>query len=191
MYSNIICSIPFNRIYQVLTPWITTLPYPILRDISETYINTIPTPAPTPTIEHTSHQINQANQANQIITQNTKPLITSYLSFRELFERSKSIPEYPPLHNQVDSILVQGYFRDIATCSIPEKQMVIMRVWFNYNRQNKLIKFINIFELTNDIEWCVDTQRYFKLIKEPLLVPSFDDIANGHDRFIKKLQVMV
>jgi hypothetical protein len=187
MYSDIIRAIPFNRISQVLTPGITTLPYPILRDISETYINTIPTP----TIEHTSHQINQSNQTNQIITQNTKPLITSYLSFRELFERSKSIPEYPPLHNQVDSILVQGYFRDIATCSIPEKQMVIMRVWFDYDKKTRLIKFINVYELCNDIEWCVDTQRYFKLIKEPLLVPSFDEIANDNDGFIKKLQVMV
>jgi len=176
MYSNIIRAIPFNRISQVLTPGITTLPYPILRDISETYINTIPTPAPT---------------INKTIIQNTKPLITSYLSFRELFERSKSIPEYPPLHNQVDSILVQGYFRDIATCSIPEKQMVIMRVWFDYDKKTRLIKFVNVYELCNDIEWCVDTQRYFKLIKEPLLVPSFDEIVNGNDGFIKKLQVMV
>ena len=180
MYSNIIRAIPFNRISQVLTPGITTLPYPILRDISETYINTIPTPAPT---------INKT--INKTIIQNTKPLITSYLSFRELFERSKSIPEYPPLHNQVDSILVQGYFRDIATCSIPEKQMVIMRVWFDYNKKTRLIKFINVYELCNDIEWCVDTQRYFKLIKEPLLVPLFDEIVNGNDGFIKKLQVMV
>lgn len=171
MYSNIIRAVPFNCISQVLTPGTTTLPYPILRDISETYINTIPT--------------------SKTTLENTNPLITSYLSFRELFERSKNINEYPPLHSQVDSILVQGYFRDIATCSIPEKQMVIMRVWFNYNRQNKLIKFINIFELTNDIAWCVDTQRYFKLIEEPLLVPSFDDFANCNDGFIKKLQVMV
>ena len=184
MYSNIIRAIPFNRISQVLTPGITTLPYPILRDISETYINTIPTLTSTPTIEHTSHQIN---------IQNTKPLITSYLSFRELFERSKSIPNYPPLHNQVDSILVQGYFRDIATCSIPEKQMVIMRVWFDYNKKTRLIKFVNIYELCNDIAWCVDTHRYFNMIQEPetILTPSFDEIANGNDGFIKKLQVMV
>ena len=185
MYSNIIRAIPFNRISQVLTPGITTLPYPILRDISETYINTIPTPAPAPTLENTSHQ------TNQIITQNTKPLITSYLSFRELFKYSKSISDYPPLHKQVDSILVQGYFRDITTCSIPEKQMVIMRVWFDYNKKTRLIKFINVYELCNDLAWCIDTQRYFELIKEPLLVPSFDDIVNCNDGFIKKLQVMV
>jgi len=172
MYSNIIRAVPFNRISQVLTPGITTLPYPILRDISETYINTIPT--------------------SKTTLENTNPLITSYLSFRELFEKSKSITDFEPLHNQVDSILVHGYFRDIATYSIPEKQMVIIRVWFNYNRKTRLIKFVNVYELCNAYAWCIDTQRYFNMIQdsETILTPSFDDIANGNDGFIKKLQLM-
>jgi hypothetical protein len=182
MYSNIIRAIPFCRISQVFTPGITTLPYPILRDISETYINTIP-----PSKNTTE------NKTNQIIVKNTKPLVTSYLSFRELFEKSKSITDFETLHKEVDSILVQGYFRDIATYSIPEKQMVIIRVWFNYNRETRLIKFVNVYELCNDYAWCIDTQQYFNMIQQPetILTPSFDEISGGNDRFVKKLQVMV
>lgn len=173
MYSNIVRATPFNRISQVLTPSITTIPKPILQDINDKYVNIL-----------------KPSETTQII-QNKKPLITSYINFRELFDNSKSIPEYPSLHKQVNSILVQGYFRDIATCSIPEKQMVIMRVWFNYNSANKLIKFINVYELCNDVEWCIDTQRYSELIKQQMIVPSFDELTNGNDNFIKKLQVMI
>lgn len=175
MYSNIVRAIPFNRISQVLTPGISTIPQSILQDISNKYVN----------IQ------NKVEYYSNGFIQNDKPLITSYSNFRELFANSKSIVDYKPLHKEVKSILVQGYYRDVATCSIPEKQMVIMRVWFNYNCQNKLIKFINVFELTNNVEWCIDTQRYLELIKNQLLVPSFDDIINGNDNFIRKLQIMV
>ena len=184
MYSSVIRAIPFSSISQVLTPGINKLPYPILRDITNNYM--------------------QAKQPNAnvdideyVVIQNKKPIITSYLSFHELFNNSKSIPEYEPLHHHVNSMLVQGYFRDIATSSIPEKQMVIMRVWFEYSRKTRLIKFINIYELCNDIAWCVDTQRYFTMLQqvETVFIPSFDSnnitISGGNDRFLKKLQVMV
>ena len=186
MYAKIIRGIPFSSISQVLTPGINKLPYPILRDITNNYLQTnITTPKTDTTMD------------NYVVIQNKKPLITSYLSFHELFNNCKSIPEYEPLHHQVNSMLVQGYFRDISTCSIPEKQMVIMRVWFEYSRKTRLIKFINIYELCNDIAWCVDTQRYFTMLQqvETVFIPSFDSnnitISGGNDRFLKKLQVMV
>ena len=176
MYSNIIRAIPFSRISQVLTPDITKIPVPILREISEKFI--------TP------------EMISQVVIRNNQPLIIVYLSFRELFKNSKSIAEYEPLHKRVKSILVQGYFRDISTCYIPEKQMVINRIWFDYNRETRLIKFVNVYELCNDSAWCVDTQRYLTMIRqhETVLSPSFnnDHIASNNDNgFIKKLQVMV
>lgn len=176
MYSNIVRAIPFSRISQVLTPDISKIPIPILADISKKII--------TPEMN------------SQVVIRNNQPLITVYLSFRKLFKNSINIAEYEPLHKRVKSILFQGYFRDISTCYIPEKQMVIMRIWFDYNRDSRLIKFVNVYELCNDSAWCVDTQRYLTMIQqqETVLSPSFDndDIATGNDNgFIKKLQVMV
>lgn len=175
MYSNIIRAIPFSRISQVLTPDIIKIPYPILREINEKYTNPLP----------------KINADSQIVIQNNKPLVTSYLSFRELFKSSLSIAEFEPLNSHVDSTLVNGYFRDITTCYIPEKQMVIMRVWFNYNRETRLIKFLNVYELCNDSAWCVDTQRYFTMLQpQPIFTPSFNDTSSDND-FIKKLQIIV
>jgi len=177
MYSNIIRAIPFSRISQVLTPDITKIPFPILHIIDEKYIN----------------PLNKTNINSQKVIQNINPLIISYSSFRELFKNGVNIAEYKTLNNHINSTLFQGYYRDITTCYIPEKQMVIMRIWFNYNRETRLIKFLNIYELCNDSAWCVNTQRYFNMLQqqETLLIPSIDNIISGNDSFIKKLQITV
>ena len=167
MAQKIMRAISFNRVSKFLTPRMNNIPKPFLEDIQNKLTNT---------------------SGKQFVISNVNPLIKSYKDFDTLFNNSLAINEYKPLNKYVESALVNAYFRDISTNANPSMQVVIMRSWFNYQPQNKLIKMFNIYEITDDFVY-VETNNYYKIIKNTNYIPSFEDI-NDNDSFIKKMQIL-
>jgi hypothetical protein len=181
MYFNSIRAIPFSRVSSLFISEMYKIPYPILIDINEKYI--IPT-----TI---------SGNKNQLVIKNDIPIIKTFTSLKQLYGHCRHIDDYKKYIPQIESnsISANTFFRDITTCSIHEKQIALMRVWFDYNCQTRFIRFMNVIELCNDSSWCMDTLQYMNIISSPktIITPSFNDFDNDNDNneFIKKLQFII
>ena len=185
MYSNSIRGIPFSRVSSLFISEMYKIPYPILIDINEKYKYII------------AKSGAKSGAKSQIIIKNDTPIIKTFTSLKKLYGHCRHIDDYKKYIPQIESnsISANTFFRDITSCSIPEKQIALMRVWFDYNCQTRFIRFINVIELCNDSSWCMDTLQYMNIISSPktIITPSFYDFDNdnNNNEFIKKLQLII
>ena len=179
-------NIPFKKIVM------SRVPLNVLQTINDNYINT--------------------KQIVYTYNKNYTPMI-----FINRFHKNKlmfiNINEHEELSTIVQNSSCYSYYRDI---SIPNKsngnkidlepesgfkinvsyemqsQMLLLRSYFNYNPQDKYLQILNVYELTNEIKNNNDMHKYWRIINQNKLQPTFNNLqgTNSFDDFLEQLQKM-
>lgn len=168
-FHSVIRNIAFNGMPVLFNPNFKNIPKPILHIINKDIKTHLARPKPTTNI-----------------IANNKPIIAFYPSLSAMLNNSCQITEYGDLARHVDSISASNKYRDITI--LPpgkDEHIAIVRTWYKYIPETKLIKLVNVYESCDSFKnsYVID---YYNTIMESEFAPKFIDKLQPYNGFGKK-----
>lgn len=129
-----------------------------------------------PTLNVNDIPISITNKTGELLSKNvfviSQPFIALFENEVQFFNESEPIGVNKVLRDNVDSVFIRNYYRDLST---KNKNIYFFRSWFRYYKDERLLTYYNVLENLNHPSTCNKTVAYMLRASEQNFYSNNDD----------------